>query len=59
MEKTEGSEKQKGEVDSMSKDTTSQHRQHLFDLNCKICIGNWNYSFLKCCFHFEMWTLVI
>lgn len=39
MEKTEGSEKQKGEVDSMSKDTTSQHRQHLFDLNCKICIG--------------------
>ncbi|XP_070440921.1 PHD finger protein 3 isoform X1 [Equus przewalskii] len=39
LEKTEGSEKQKEEVDSMSKDTTSQHRQHLFDLNCKICIG--------------------
>ncbi|KAF4025011.1 hypothetical protein G4228_017244 [Cervus hanglu yarkandensis] len=39
MEKTEGSEKQKGEIDSMSKDTTGQHRQHLFDLNCKICIG--------------------
>ncbi|XP_036105015.1 PHD finger protein 3 isoform X9 [Molossus molossus] len=39
LEKTEGSEKQKEEIDSMSKDTTSQHRQHLFDLNCKICIG--------------------
>ncbi|XP_027248628.1 PHD finger protein 3 isoform X5 [Cricetulus griseus] len=39
LEKTEGSEKQKEEVDSTSKDTTSQHRQHLFDLNCKICIG--------------------
>ncbi|XP_036074983.1 PHD finger protein 3 isoform X3 [Rousettus aegyptiacus] len=39
LEKIEGSEKQKEEVDSMSKDTTSQHRQHLFDLNCKICIG--------------------
>ncbi|CAH7224021.1 PHD finger protein 3 isoform X2 [Phodopus roborovskii] len=39
LEKTEGSEKKKEEVDSTSKDTTSQHRQHLFDLNCKICIG--------------------
>ncbi|XP_037375820.1 PHD finger protein 3 isoform X1 [Talpa occidentalis] len=39
LEKTEGSERQKEEIDSMSKDTTSQHRQHLFDLNCKICIG--------------------
>lgn len=39
VEKSEGSEKQKEEIDSMSKDTTSQHRQHLFDLNCKICIG--------------------
>ncbi|XP_045429012.1 PHD finger protein 3 isoform X3 [Pipistrellus kuhlii] len=39
LEKTEGSEKQKEEIDSMSTDTTSQHRQHLFDLNCKICIG--------------------
>ncbi|XP_012874642.1 PREDICTED: PHD finger protein 3 isoform X1 [Dipodomys ordii] len=39
LEKPEGSEKQKEETDSMSKDTTSQHRQHLFDLNCKICIG--------------------
>lgn len=38
-EKTEGSERQKEDNDSMSKDTTSQHRQHLFDLNCKICIG--------------------
>ncbi|KAM5256874.1 PHD finger protein 3 isoform 2-T2 [Ctenodactylus gundi] len=39
LEKPEGSEKQKEENDSMSKDTTSQHKQHLFDLNCKICIG--------------------
>ncbi|XP_032506964.1 PHD finger protein 3 isoform X1 [Phocoena sinus] len=39
MEKTEGSDKQKEEIDSLSKDTTNQHRQHLFDLNCKICIG--------------------
>ncbi|XP_037055603.1 PHD finger protein 3 isoform X4 [Peromyscus leucopus] len=39
LEKPEGTEKQKEEVDSTSKDTTSQHRQHLFDLNCKICIG--------------------
>ncbi|XP_020027516.2 PHD finger protein 3 isoform X2 [Castor canadensis] len=39
LEKPEGSDKQKEELDSMSKDTTSQHRQHLFDLNCKICIG--------------------
>ncbi|XP_057650638.1 PHD finger protein 3 isoform X3 [Chionomys nivalis] len=38
LEKPDGSEKQK-ESDSTSKDTTSQHRQHLFDLNCKICIG--------------------
>ncbi|XP_034377226.1 PHD finger protein 3 isoform X2 [Arvicanthis niloticus] len=39
LEKPEASEKQKEEADSTSKDTTSQHRQHLFDLNCKICIG--------------------
>nr|XP_045011792.1 PHD finger protein 3 isoform X2 [Jaculus jaculus] len=39
LEKPEGSEKHKEETDTMSKDTTSQHRQHLFDLNCKICIG--------------------
>ncbi|KAF6365063.1 PHD finger protein 3 [Rhinolophus ferrumequinum] len=39
LEKIEASEKQKEEIDCMSKDTTSQHRQHLFDLNCKICIG--------------------
>nr|XP_012629320.1 PHD finger protein 3 isoform X1 [Microcebus murinus]XP_012629323.1 PHD finger protein 3 isoform X1 [Microcebus murinus] len=39
LEKLEGSEKQKEEIDSTSKDTTGQHRQHLFDLNCKICIG--------------------
>ncbi|XP_045150725.1 PHD finger protein 3 isoform X2 [Echinops telfairi] len=39
LEKIEEPEKQKEDIDSMSKDTTSQHRQHLFDLNCKICIG--------------------
>ncbi|KAM6184550.1 PHD finger protein 3 isoform 2-T2 [Rhynchocyon petersi] len=39
LEKLEESEKHKEELDSLSKDTTSQHRQHLFDLNCKICIG--------------------
>lgn len=27
---------------SMLKDTTSQHRAHLFDLNCKICTGEPN-----------------
>ncbi|XP_021053402.1 PHD finger protein 3 isoform X2 [Mus pahari] len=39
LEKPDTSEKQKEEVDPTSRDTTSQHRQHLFDLNCKICIG--------------------
>ncbi|EHB14770.1 PHD finger protein 3 [Heterocephalus glaber] len=39
LEKPEGPEKQREENSSMSADTTSQHRQHLFDLNCKICIG--------------------
>ncbi|XP_055462189.1 PHD finger protein 3 isoform X2 [Psammomys obesus] len=39
LEKPEGSEKQKEEIDATSTDTTGQHRQHLFDLNCKICIG--------------------
>lgn len=27
---------------SMLKDTTSEHRTHLFDLNCKICTGKFN-----------------
>lgn len=27
---------------SMLKDTTSEHRTHLFDLNCKICTGKCN-----------------
>ncbi|XP_028916420.1 PHD finger protein 3 isoform X1 [Ornithorhynchus anatinus] len=39
MEKAEEFEKEKEESDSLSKDTTSQHKKHLFDLNCKICIG--------------------
>lgn len=58
LEKAEGAEKQKEEIDSMSKDTTSQHRQHLFDLNCKICIGNWKFFILKCCFRFGREILV-
>uniref|UniRef100_UPI0037E80B77 PHD finger protein 3 n=1 Tax=Semicossyphus pulcher TaxID=241346 RepID=UPI0037E80B77 len=29
----------KEESDKMEKDTTSQHKSHLFDLNCKICTG--------------------
>ncbi|XP_001372425.3 PHD finger protein 3 isoform X1 [Monodelphis domestica] len=37
VEKVEDLEKE--ETDSLSKDTTSQHKNHLFDLNCKICIG--------------------
>ena len=28
-----------GVFSSMLQDTTSQHRAHLFDLNCKICTG--------------------
>lgn len=27
---------------SMLKDTTAEHRAHLFDLNCKICTGTLN-----------------
>lgn len=26
-------------VSSMLRDTTSQHRAHLFDLNCRVCTG--------------------
>ncbi|XP_014449935.2 PHD finger protein 3 isoform X4 [Alligator mississippiensis] len=37
FEKTEEVEKDK--EDNESSDTTSQHKNHLFDLNCKICIG--------------------
>ncbi|XP_014792533.1 PREDICTED: PHD finger protein 3-like [Calidris pugnax] len=36
-EKSEEAEKEVNE--SASPDTTSQHKNHLFDLNCKICIG--------------------
>ncbi|XP_077163872.1 PHD finger protein 3 isoform X3 [Paroedura picta] len=39
MEKTEETEKDKDVDESAIPDTTSQHRHHLFDLNCKICIG--------------------
>lgn len=31
-----------GIFSSMLKDTTSEHRTHLFDLNCKICTGTVN-----------------
>ncbi|NXN93493.1 PHF3 protein, partial [Rhinopomastus cyanomelas] len=39
FEKSEEAEKDKEVNDSASPDTTSQHKNHLFDLNCKICIG--------------------
>lgn len=34
---------------SMLKDTTSKHRTHLFDLNCKICTGKCNKLKMFCC----------
>lgn len=45
----------------MLKDTTSEHRTHLFDLNCKICTGKYeaggitirSNSFLYSCFVFS------
>ncbi|NWX48027.1 PHF3 protein, partial [Steatornis caripensis] len=39
FEKLEEAEKHKVVTESASPDTTSQHKNHLFDLNCKICIG--------------------
>ncbi|XP_054857307.1 PHD finger protein 3 isoform X2 [Eublepharis macularius] len=39
MEKMEDTEKDKEVDESSTPDTTSQHKHHLFDLNCKICIG--------------------
>ncbi|NXU47466.1 PHF3 protein, partial [Turnix velox] len=39
FEKSEEDEKDKEGNESASPDTTSQHKNHLFDLNCKICIG--------------------
>ncbi|KAM6355669.1 PHD finger protein 3 isoform 1-T3 [Podargus strigoides] len=39
FEKSEEAEKDKEVNESASPDTTSQHKNHLFDLNCKICIG--------------------
>ncbi|NXL92716.1 PHF3 protein, partial [Alectura lathami] len=39
FEKSEEAEKDKEGNESASSDTTSQHKNHLFDLNCKICIG--------------------
>ncbi|NXF07968.1 PHF3 protein, partial [Smithornis capensis] len=39
FEKSDEAEKDKEINESASPDTTSQHKNHLFDLNCKICIG--------------------
>ncbi|XP_034292566.1 PHD finger protein 3 isoform X1 [Pantherophis guttatus] len=39
VEKVEETEKVKEANDSSSSDTTNQHKNHLFDLNCKICTG--------------------
>ncbi|NXL65214.1 PHF3 protein, partial [Chordeiles acutipennis] len=39
FDKSEEAEKDKEVDESASSDTTSQHKNHLFDLNCKICIG--------------------
>lgn len=40
VEKVEETEKVKEANDSSSSDTTNQHKNHLFDLNCKICTGS-------------------
>ncbi|XP_053142514.1 PHD finger protein 3 isoform X2 [Hemicordylus capensis] len=39
VEKVEEIEKETETDESATPDTTSQHRNHLFDLNCKICTG--------------------
>ncbi|XP_061479037.1 PHD finger protein 3 isoform X2 [Rhineura floridana] len=39
VEKIEETEKDKEVDESAASDTTNQHKNHLFDLNCKICIG--------------------
>ncbi|NWH59468.1 PHF3 protein, partial [Geococcyx californianus] len=39
FEKSEEAEKDREVNESASPDTTSQHKNHLFDLNCKICTG--------------------
>ncbi|XP_007424083.1 PHD finger protein 3 isoform X1 [Python bivittatus] len=39
VEKMEEIEKVKEADESASSDTTNQHKNHLFDLNCKICTG--------------------
>ncbi|XP_060608796.2 PHD finger protein 3 isoform X2 [Anolis sagrei] len=39
VEKIEETEKEEEVDGSAIPDTTSQHKNHLFDLNCKICIG--------------------
>ncbi|NXG69136.1 PHF3 protein, partial [Baryphthengus martii] len=39
FDKSEEADKDREVNESASPDTTSQHKNHLFDLNCKICIG--------------------
>uniref|UniRef100_A0A670YND2 PHD finger protein 3 n=1 Tax=Pseudonaja textilis TaxID=8673 RepID=A0A670YND2_PSETE len=39
VEKVEETEKVKEADESSASDTTNQHKNHLFDLNCKICTG--------------------
>uniref|UniRef100_A0A2D4LAD2 PHD-type domain-containing protein n=2 Tax=Micrurus spixii TaxID=129469 RepID=A0A2D4LAD2_9SAUR len=39
VEKVEETEKVKEANESSASDTTNQHKNHLFDLNCKICTG--------------------
>ncbi|XP_064020192.1 PHD finger protein 3 isoform X2 [Pogoniulus pusillus] len=39
LEKAEEADRDREVPESASPDTTSQHKNHLFDLNCKICIG--------------------
>ncbi|XP_068009532.1 PHD finger protein 3 isoform X3 [Melanerpes formicivorus] len=39
LERAEEADREREVAESASPDTTSQHKNHLFDLNCKICIG--------------------
>ncbi|KAM8954346.1 PHD finger protein 3 isoform 2-T2 [Pelodytes ibericus] len=39
VEKEEEIQKEKETPDESTSDTTAQHKNHLFDLNCKICTG--------------------
>jgi len=54
-EKSEEAEKDKEGNESASPDTTSQHKNHLFDLNCKICIGDKNLNIFLPRLQTKMW----